>query len=91
MTTYSLEFGKVGDTYPVPATTITADDENVFHRAVAEYAIPYLKPALEAAGCPELADCFFRVNSDHSYGDFVWLDLPSGKGARFCATRITPT
>ncbi|MFE9770008.1 hypothetical protein ACFYPC_36710 [Streptomyces sp. NPDC005808] len=93
MTTYSLEFGKVGDMYPVPATAITVDDsdENALPRAVAAYAIPFLKPALEAAGHPEYADCLFRTTSDPSYGDFMWVDLLSGEGARFCATRITPT
>ncbi|MYY79695.1 MULTISPECIES: hypothetical protein [unclassified Streptomyces] len=89
MTTYQLQFGKVGDTYPVPDTTITAEDETAFAQAVAEYAIPYLKPALEAAGCPEFGDCFFRTTSDPGYGDFMWIDLASGGGARFCATRIS--
>lgn len=90
MTSYTLTFGKVGDDYPVPATTITVDDrdENAFPRAVAAYAIPHLRPALEAAGHPEYADCFFRVSSDPSYGEFMWLDLVTGKGARFCATRV---
>lgn len=88
MTTYSLEFGKVGDNYPVPPTTITADDETTFVRAVAEYAIPYLRPVLEAEGRPELADCLFRVNSDCTAGEFLWLDLLTGQGARFCGTRI---
>ena len=89
-TTYSIEFGKVGDTYPVPAAEFTVDsaDENALHRAVAAYAIPYLKPALEAAGHPECADCFFRT--DGSYGEFMWLDLASGRGARFCPARLTP-
>lgn len=94
MTTYRLDFGKVGDTCPVPATSITVDssDENALPRAVVAYAIPYLKPALEAAGCPEFADCFFRTDpADPTYGEFMWLDLASGGGARFCATRITTT
>lgn len=92
MTTYRLEFGKVGDSYPVPAACFTVDgsDENALPRAVADYAIPYLKPALEAAGRPELADCFFRMTSDPGYGEFMWLDLATGNGARFCAARITP-
>ena len=89
-TTYSIEFGKVGDSYPVPAAEFTVDsrDENALPRAVAEYAVPYLKPALEAAGHPEYADCLFRI--DGSYGEFMWLDLSGGQGARFCPARITP-
>ena len=89
MTTYNLDFGKVGDSYPVPPATITTDDETAFVRAVAEYAIPHLRPALEAEGRPELADCFFRTNADCTVGEFIWLDLPTGAGARFCGSRIT--
>jgi hypothetical protein len=91
MATYHLEFGKVGDSYPVPATTITAVDENEFARAVAKHAIPYLKPALEALGRPELADCFFRTTKDPTYGDFMWIDFMGNKAAHFCGTRITTT
>lgn len=88
MTTYNLEFGKVGASYPVPPTTIMADDETAFARAVARYAIPYLRPALEAEGRPELADCFFRANEACTVGEFMWLDLSTGQMARFCGTRI---
>lgn len=90
MTTYSLEFGKVGEVYPVPPAEITVDDrdENAFHRAVAAYAIPHLEPALEAAGCPEFADCFFRHDPERTHGDFLWLAPDFTGGASFCATRI---
>lgn len=88
MTTYHLEFGKVGDGYPVPPTTVTAGDETTFVHAVAQYAIPYLRPALETEGRPELADCFFRANEDCTAGEFMWVDLPTGQGARFCGARI---
>lgn len=88
MTTYTITFGKVGDTYPVPPLTLAVEDDNEFHRTVAEHAIPYLRPALEAAGCPEFADCFFRTDQDRTYGEFMWLDLVGGSGARFCGSRI---
>lgn len=90
-TTYRIEFGAVGTTRPVPGLVITEDDPNAFHRAVAAHAIPHLRPVLTAMGRPELADCFFRVDpADPGYGDFMWLDLAGGKGARFCPARITP-
>jgi hypothetical protein len=90
VTTYRIEFGKVGDTHPVPELTITEDDPNAFHRAVAAHAIPHLTPVLAEMGHPEYADCFFRVSPDRSMGEFWWLDLVTGKGARFCPARITP-
>jgi hypothetical protein len=89
MTTYRIEFGKVGETYPVPELTLAYDDPNVFARAVAEHAIPHLKPVLEELGRPELADCFFHVNPELTCGQFMWLDLVGGNGARFCPARLT--
>lgn len=91
MSTYSIEFGKLGDGYPVPPLTVTTDDDNEFHRAVAAHAIPYLRPILEQLGHPEYADCFFNVNRERAYGEFMWLDLVGGQGARFCPARITAT
>lgn len=90
-TTYRIEFGKVGETYPVPPITLEHTDPNQFHRAVAAHAVPYLRPVLTEMGRPELADCFFRIDpKDPTYGDFLWIDLVSGKGAQFCPARITP-
>lgn len=91
MTTYRIEFGKVGDTHPVPPLTLDADDRNVFHRTVAEYAIPYLTPVLTEMGHPEYADCLFRTNRDRTQGEFMWLSLADGIGATFCPARITTT
>lgn len=90
MTTYRIQFGKVGETYPVPPITLEHVDPNAFHRAVAAHAIPHLRPVLTAIGRPELADCFFRIDpADPGYGEFIWLDLPGGKAARFCPARLT--
>jgi hypothetical protein len=92
MTTYRIEFGKVGDSYPVPELTLEHTDPNVFARAVAEHAIPHLRPVLDELGRPELADCFFRTDpADPTYGEFMWLDLAGGIGARFCPARVTAT
>lgn len=90
-TTYRIEFGKVGETYPVPPITLERTDPNEFARAVAAHAIPYLTPVLTEMGRPELADCFFRVDpKDPTYGDFLWIDLASNKAAQFCPARLTP-
>lgn len=90
--TYRIEFGKVGDSYPVPPVTLEHADPNEFARQVAAHAIPYLRPVLTEMGRPELADCFFRTDpKDPSYGDFLWVDLASGRGAQFCPARLTPT
>lgn len=89
MTTYHVEFGHLGDERPVPDLTLTADDPNEFARAVAEHAIPHLRPVLTAMGHPEAADCFFHINKEHTGGQFMWVDLFAGKGAKFCAARIT--
>lgn len=88
MTTYRIEFGP---DWPVPPITLEYTDPNVFHRAVAEHAIPHLKPKLAELGRPEFADCFFNVNKELTAGEFMWLDLASGRGARFCPARLTPT
>ncbi|MFE7233959.1 hypothetical protein ACFVAF_25480 [Streptomyces sp. NPDC057596] len=90
MTTYCIEFGKVGETYPVPPITLDHADPNQFARAVAAHAIPHLTPVLAAMGRPELADCFFRTDKELTVGEFMWLDLAGGKGARFCPARLTP-
>ncbi|WP_049569125.1 hypothetical protein [Streptomyces sp. SBT349] len=89
MATYTVEFGHLGDGRPVPDLTITTDDVNEFHRAVAAHAIPYMRPVLEEMGHPEAADCFFHATPDMTAGQFMWLDLAAGKGGRFCAARIT--
>ncbi|HEY5834928.1 DUF1643 domain-containing protein [Streptomyces sp.] len=89
VTTYRIEFGKVGTANPVPELTLTEDDPNQFARAVAAHAIPYLTPVLAGLGHPEYVDCFFRVSPDRSMGEFWWLDLTTGKGTRFCPARIT--
>lgn len=89
MTTYRIEFGKIGDTHPVPPLTAELTEINEFCRTVAHHAIPHLKPVLEDMGRPELADCFFRTNKERTMGEFMWLNLPSGDGARFCPARLT--
>lgn len=88
MTTHRITFGKVGETYPVPPLTLAAEDDNEFHRAVAAHAVPHLRPALTALGRPELADCIFEFDSERTHGNFLWLDVLSGQGARFCGARI---
>lgn len=90
MTTYRIEFGKLGDTYPVPPITVDWTDPTEAARVVARHAIPHLKPVLEELGHPEFADCFFRTNREMTYGDFLHLDLVGGgKGAQFCPARLT--
>ncbi|SCF61987.1 hypothetical protein [Streptomyces sp. Ncost-T10-10d] len=91
MTTYRIEFGKVGDIYPVSPLTLPLDEINAFCRQVAEHAIPYLRPVLTEMGRPELADCLFHMNEDRSMGQFLWLDLAAGKGAQFCPARLSAT
>jgi hypothetical protein len=88
-TTYLIEFGKLGDTYPVPPIVIDYSDPNEAARTVARHAIPYLKPVLEQLGRPELADCFFHTDAALAVGEFMYLDLAGGKGARFCPARLT--
>ena len=89
MTTYRIEFGKVGDTSPVPPITLPFDEINEFCRAVAEHAIPHLRPVLTEMGRPELADCMFHLNKDRTMGQFLWISLAAGKGAQFCPARLT--
>lgn len=93
MPTLNIEFGALGDGHPVPPLTLTGDtatDPNLFARAVAEHAIPHLRPVLTELGHPEYADCIFnRSSKDPTYGEFMWLDLAAQKGARFCPARIT--
>lgn len=90
MTIYRIEFGKLGDTYPVPPITVDWADPNQGARTVAAHAIPHLTPVLTQMGRPEFADCFFNTNRDMTYGEFMWLDLAGGRGARFCPARLTP-
>ncbi|MGW1744521.1 hypothetical protein ACWCRD_02665 [Streptomyces sp. NPDC002092] len=84
--TYRIEFGPA---WPVPPITLEYADPNVFHRAVAAHAIPHLRPILAEKGHPEFADCFFRVNRELTAGEFWYVDLVGGKGARFCPARLT--
>ncbi|MFL4904868.1 hypothetical protein ACJ6WF_17175 [Streptomyces sp. MMS24-I2-30] len=90
MSTYRIEFGKVGDSYPIPPITVDYSDPTEAARTVAAHAIPHLTPVLAELGHPEYADCFFRTNKDRTYGEFMWLDLIGGQGARFCPARLTP-
>lgn len=85
-TTYRIEFGPA---WPVPPLTLEHTDPNQFHRAVAAHAIPHLKPVLAERGHPEYADCFFHTDRDLTVGEFMWLDLAGGNGARFCPARLT--
>lgn len=87
MTTYRIEFGPA---WPVPPITLPYTDPNVFHRAVAAHAAPHLAAKLAELGRPEFADCFFRVNQKLTAGEFWYLDLAGGNGARFCPARLTP-
>jgi hypothetical protein len=87
MTTYRIEFGPH---WPIPPITVNYSDRDQGDRAVAEHAIPHLRPLLDAKGRPELADCLFQTNDDLTVGQFLWLDLAEGRGARFCPVRLTP-
>lgn len=84
---YHIEFGPA---WPMPPITLEYADPNDFHRAVAAHAIPHLRPVLAEKGRPELADCFFKVNSELTAGEFWYVDLVGGGGARFCPARLTP-
>lgn len=86
-TTHLVEFGPA---WPVPPVTVDFTDRTTGLRAVAEHAIPHLAPVLAEKGHPEYADCLFRTDRDLTVGEFMWLDLVGGKGARFCPARITP-
>ncbi|MGW7053088.1 hypothetical protein [Streptomyces sp. NPDC054887] len=87
--TYRVEFGHLGDSRPVPDLTVTTNDINVLCRTAVEHALPHITPVLTAMGRPEAADCIFQTNADRSMGQFLWLDLATGHGARFLAARIT--
>ena len=87
MTSYRIEFGPA---WPVPPITVDFTDRTAATRAVAEHAIPHLTPKLTEMGRPEFADCFFRTNGELTVGEFMWLDLAAGRGARFCPARLTP-
>lgn len=88
--TYRIEFGKVGETYPVPPITLEHTDPNEFARKVTAHAIPYLTPVLAEMGRPELADCFFQTDRALTVGQFMWLSLVGEKAAQFCPARLTP-
>lgn len=85
-TTYRIEFGPA---WPIPPITLQYSDPNDFHRAVAAHAIPYLRPILAEKGHPEYADCFFHHDRALTVGQFMYVDLVGGKGARFCPARLT--
>lgn len=87
MTAYRIEFGPA---WPVPPLTVDYSDPNQAARQVAEHAIPYLKPVLTEKGRPECADCFFLVDKDRTAGHFMYLDLATDRGARFCPARLSP-
>jgi hypothetical protein len=87
MTTYHIEFGPA---WPIPPITVDFTDRGAAINAVAEHAIPHLRPLLAAKGRPELADCLFQTNQELTAGQFLWLDLTAGRGARFCPARLTP-
>lgn len=91
MATYQLEFGKLGDTYPVPPLTVTTRDINELSRTVVEYARPHITPVLTEMGRPELADCLFQTTPDRTKGHFLWLDLAGVKAASFLPARIITT
>ena len=90
-TTYHVQFGRVGrDSRPIPPLTVAADDDTALCREVTEHALPHLRCDLEAAGYPKDAkDAFFQLAEDRTAGHFVWLDLATERGARFCGARIT--
>ncbi|MEU8469551.1 hypothetical protein AB0F30_16785 [Streptomyces sp. NPDC029006] len=86
-TTYRVEFGPA---WPIPPITLPYTDPNVFCRAIAEHAIPHLRPILTEKGRPELADCFFQTNRELTVGQFMWISLAGEKAAQFCPARLTP-
>lgn len=91
MATYEIEFGALGESRPVPTLTVTTRDINELSRTVVEHARPHITPVLAEMGRPECADAMFRVNSDRTMGQFLWLDIVAGKQATFLATRIKTT
>lgn len=91
MARYTIEFGALGDSRPVPDLTVQTTDLNVLDRAVAAHARPHITPVLAELGRPELADCLFRMNRDRTMGQFLYLNLAAGTGAEFLLARITTT
>jgi hypothetical protein len=87
MTLYRIEFGPA---WPVPPITVDFTDHDTATRTVVAHAVPHLRPVLAEQGRPELADCLFQTNEDQTAGQFLWLDLAGGRGARFCPARLTP-
>lgn len=87
MTAYLIEFGPA---WPVPPITVDFSDRTAAARQVAEHAIPHLTPKLTEMGRPEFADCFFHTDAELTVGQFMWLDLAAGRGAKFCPARLTP-
>lgn len=87
MTVYRIEFGPA---WPVPPITVDFTDRGAGLHAVAEHAIPHLRPLLAEKGRPELADCFFRTDPALTEGSFMWINLAEGIGALFCPARLTP-
>ncbi|CAM5618652.1 hypothetical protein [Streptomyces aurantiogriseus] len=85
--TYRIEFGPA---WPVPPITVDFTDRTQADRMVTAHAMPYLRTKLEELGRPEFADCFFHTDRDLTVGQFMWLDLAGGRGARFCPARLTP-
>ncbi|MFE9398623.1 hypothetical protein [Streptomyces flavidovirens] len=86
--TYRIEFGLLGASRPVPPLVVTTDDINVLQRAVVAHARPHMEPVLAELGRPEYADCMFQTNPDRTKGQFLWLDVMTGEGARFLPARI---
>jgi hypothetical protein len=86
VTVYRIEFGPA---WPVPPITVDYADPNRAAREVAAHAIPHLTPKLAEMGRPEFADCFFQTDTERTVGQFMWLDLDGGRGARFCPARLT--
>jgi len=86
MTTLHVEFGPA---WPVPPITLDFADRTQACRAVAEHAIPHLRPVLAEKGHAEYADCFFHTDRKLTTGQFMWLDLASGEGVRFCPARLS--
>ncbi|MGW1246961.1 DUF4326 domain-containing protein [Streptomyces sp. NPDC002535] len=91
MTTFVIEFGALGEARLVPDLTVRTTDPNVLSRTVVDHARPHITPVLTDMGRPELADCLFRTNRDRTMGQFLWLDLATGKAAEFLPARITTT
>ncbi|WP_354643907.1 hypothetical protein [Kitasatospora camelliae] len=89
MTTYRVQFGKLGDDFPVPTLTATAANRDDLCRQIQNHARPHMLPVLTELGRPELADqSFFHLTPDLTGGQFLALSLAHGTGARFLPARI---